>query len=1192
MTLATTYLNNDTREETLLVSVGGVLLEPISASWDFGFQKVPTVAIRVANPAPACAIFEASVIINAGFDGLTQRVFTGTVLNINTDETGCTIECQGKSKVLENAFHKIVLTVDGTYTAEELCEQLLDAAGITDYSVNLPHWHPGTQVLSTDPTKDEHPVLEFQTFGEAITKIAEIDGGRWYETPSGTIRVDVMDPIPSLSSWRTYFSMVLTATAESYPVGIVSGRPRLRRISSSQQARDVKNRCYVQGCTYEQTNPDGTISSIEIEGDASAPSPWVREPGGAQAYSDELFSNELIDTPAKAGEVAGRIVTLLNRMLTEVSATIDGDPQVTLGVTVRIEDPNYSQVTGRWFVESYSTSIDSGSFQTSFRLLGGEAAGSSLNISPFALFTYGVEYEVMGDRVWAVVTVDATNSIDPDGTIASYLWSDNQAPPVFTGTGMIFTGAIDPSAYVDPLEITLTVTDDDGATDDITLTVVIDPGDPTVWVPSVSVAFDTYASYSPDGGQTWADQLAAGGDSVQVTDCDGQNPGYVLYGTYLGAIYRTTDGLATAPTLVMAACGHYFTDILFSLNEPYVAWALTHNGYLYRSTDSGATWSLYESLWEKFGLVNIICRRISTPPFAGIWIYGGTGTGYPLMVADSALNHNWVGLPINGELLADLVGATSDLYVADVASHGYSHCIILNSSNMTSAVYWIPVSELNGSGTGWKRCLNLPAKTRGRWMQPDYPPDQYAFGYDDINFYTADVDPVAGTMTAALAVATMDAGDAANHGLWTGGYTGYGGGCYLVAAEGVADGTVYKTFDRFATVDKFRPATGFPAAPAGANAKQVRCGPKSAFYSAIGRVLIAGRLSPSGDKFAAWRSGAVDWTTKVFDGGELGTGDAGERVRALTANLWFIGSFEGYADADDRWVRTKDGGTTWDSVTNPKSGDDYWIDFAIDAGGRVWGITTDIVTSAYVVKVWYSDDDGDTWTLSETFTGTGLNYLSGLTISCHPSNQNIIAIRCMRGTLIFAFQCKILYTLDRGVSWATNYAAGGRGPIFPACTGLKTCDNNRLIIWHYNTSGDCYVSTSDDWGASWTARQMFTAVGPSTRVLGAADLNGQKAFAFTVEREVWWTQDYGNIWIKFDNQPGGSEESGLAYDPVDDALYAFTDDNTVSNLLLVQRMMPVAQDGTWVDFSDTLLPIGADTKYYSHWSDAIAVIPR
>src|SRR4030042_6081740 len=101
MTVASIYLNNDTRIATSLVRIGGVVIsDVISADWSFAFQQVPSATIRVPNPTPAVAVFNQLVTIDAGFDGLMVRVFTGTVLNVNNVETGCIIEYKGKTSVL------------------------------------------------------------------------------------------------------------------------------------------------------------------------------------------------------------------------------------------------------------------------------------------------------------------------------------------------------------------------------------------------------------------------------------------------------------------------------------------------------------------------------------------------------------------------------------------------------------------------------------------------------------------------------------------------------------------------------------------------------------------------------------------------------------------------------------------------------------------------------------------------------------------------------------------------------------------------------------------------------------------------------------------------------------------------------------------------------------------------------------
>ena len=82
--------------------------------------------------------------------------------------------------------------------------------------------------------------------------------------------------------------------------------------------------------------------------------------------------------------------------------------------------------------------------------------------------------------------------------------------------------------------------------------------------------------------------------------------------------------------------------------------------------------------------------------------------------------------------------------------------------------------------------------------------------------------------------------------------------------------------------------------------------------------------------------------------------------------------------------------------------------------------------------------------------------------------------------------------------------------------------------------------------------------------------------------------------IAFDNDPTYDLAAGIAYDEVDDTLYIFGRDNQTVNVGLVLQMRPVTQGGTWADFSDTLVPIGAETHYHveSNSSNHMSMIPR
>lgn len=162
------------------------------------------------------------------------------------------------------------------------------------------------------------------------------------------------------------------------------------------------------------------------------------------------------------------------------------------------------------------------------------------NLPPLADFTMTCDANLL-------CTFDGTDSSDPDGTIAAYLWlrpngTTWSTAPVFTqqftktGTG----------------NVTLTVTDDDGATGTVTRTVTVAPGEPPpdnqpptasfTWsCAGLTCTFDGTGSVDPDGtiatyewlrsnGTVWAtgptftftfQRAGSGTVTLRVTDDDG-----------------------------------------------------------------------------------------------------------------------------------------------------------------------------------------------------------------------------------------------------------------------------------------------------------------------------------------------------------------------------------------------------------------------------------------------------------------------------------------------------------------------------------------------------------------------------------------------------------------------------------------------------------------------------------------------
>lgn len=139
------------------------------------------------------------------------------------------------------------------------------------------------------------------------------------------------------------------------------------------------------------------------------------------------------------------------------------------------------------------------------------------------------------------VSFDGTGSTDPDGTIVAYNWD--------FGDGATGTGATPSHAYGSALtyNVTLTVTDDEGATDSINSSVTIDAGNqaPTAdangtynGTVGVSLGFDGTGSSDPDG--TIVDYSWNFGDGNTGT---GSNPShsYSAEGAYVVTLVVTDD---------------------------------------------------------------------------------------------------------------------------------------------------------------------------------------------------------------------------------------------------------------------------------------------------------------------------------------------------------------------------------------------------------------------------------------------------------------------------------------------------------------------------------------------------------------------------------------------------------------------------------------------------------------------------
>ena len=164
------------------------------------------------------------------------------------------------------------------------------------------------------------------------------------------------------------------------------------------------------------------------------------------------------------------------------------------------------------------------------------------------------------------VTFDGSGSTDPDGSIVAYDWDFGDGN---TGTGVAPTHTY---AAVGTYNVTLTVTDDTGATDSATSTATIgavpqdpiaDPNGPYSGTVGVPVTFDGSGSSDPDGGALTAYDWDFGdgntGTGVSPTHT------YASVGTYTVTLTVVDDeGAISAPASTTS-------DIGVVANQPPIA---------------------------------------------------------------------------------------------------------------------------------------------------------------------------------------------------------------------------------------------------------------------------------------------------------------------------------------------------------------------------------------------------------------------------------------------------------------------------------------------------------------------------------------------------------------------------------------------------------------------------------------------
>ncbi|MDP2659353.1 MAG: PKD domain-containing protein, partial [Dehalococcoidia bacterium] len=995
MTLAD-EIAKKTRRLSQNISINGVRINPSQQASGSTVPGVTGLTLQksIDSPCPTCNITVDNipawverghlVEIDLGYNGLTQRVFTGYVQDRAHAINGSSINCAGKLF----AAYRTVQIPERDMTGDATCDamgDILDYVGVTDRVINAP---------DTDFTLGTAApaLLDRMPASQMLETLMEINGHRVRELGSGQVVITQMSMLPAPSAFRSYSSTNQTTAF------IIDGSDR-------EDPNYVKTRVTVTGATIiEGAAPDETSRTISIVATAFDIG-LIRPPLPSGTYIDAELSNPLVDTDDQATAMALRLIGEWCRIPRQVSLDIPFDPQLEIGMTVGVDFPE-NNVEGNWFVYGINHSISPGEARTVLDLRGGGEAGGDVDISPIANFTYKTEREVVGDRVWVAVTFDASASYDPDGSIASYAWSDNQTttPEIETQTGTRFAIAVDPTALVGSWLVTLTVTDDQGLTGTITKTINVGSGEEGVQVPAIYAAIDNNASCTPDGGITWFDQANANCVSVAARPTTGEGAGGVgLFGFTDGSIKKTTDSCRTALTTVLAADPSHGTITRIRWDAKLVGWVFagTDTGQLWFSLDEGDTWDLYYDFGANYPIYQVI------PLARGVAVCGGRADEPTSLIKfDAGGTLGWVSPVIDGHLAEDIVGAPSSIHIVDAAMTDQDHIMIILSATLEP---YNPGSGVSiyyfASGGSWERAVGLdPGLSAGAFVVE---------GLDEGEFYAAfnnrDVWKTSDGINFTKSANFLPANCVPHHCEWIPDFSGV----YIVAVEDTVaqTGGIYKTFDKFASGGWLRPATGFTAWPAGAIGRQVALGEPG--YE-------------EGDILALFVDGGAAHVTQVCERASgvwtvLGNIPRYYEVLKKLGDNHYALAPEGAAANDDALAmkRSTDGGTTWvDKLA-------ACIDVARGADGTLWGIS---VSGSAPTRSWWiykSLDDGDTWaSVYELVPNPAFTERRLRNISCHPTNAKYIACNSYKATAP-----GLLMSMNGGLAWAGWWDIAGGATI-------------------------------------------------------------------------------------------------------------------------------------------------------------------
>lgn len=1077
MTLAQSYYSGSQKQahRVLINGVAAPNVEHISVRREFSEDNAVVVAIcEITWPLgeqPASITRGDTVSVDLGYGIYLERKFTGYAFQPQRELGQVTWVCLDQLLFLTRVGEFPERDVSGS-TVEAAVAQLVSDSGVTGADIQLDDFTLGTAVPA---------ILDAGPKQAMVSQLLDIKDGYLWTLPNGSVVGRQVSFAP--------------ASAPSYNFGVNDDiNARIIDGTDHDDPDFFRDQVIATGATPEaasEDDPPPDPLEVTATNDTSG---LQRPPAPAGQHSIEPYSNGLLDTLTELGAYAERKLTRRCRNPRYVELEQIGHPFIQLGMTLGYNLPDL-EMSGNWFVMGIEDSYGDG-WVTRLQLTGGDEAGGSIGFNPIAGFTWSAVQQLLGDTLVTIYTVKST-AIDLDGTIVSTVYTGD-----VSGSGDPFTFAIDPADFPDGLELTQTVTDNDGLTGNTTETIPVEPAEGNaVTLPSIGLSRDNGNDFSPDGAQTWNVDGSGGTSNIcALRPYDAINSGHAIYCNG-GQIVVTRDALATPAVEVLADVGSNFVAAAWDWRNTLVVYAITADGRLYVSIDAGDTFGLYggAGLRTTLGKPDLIVdakEAIGLPAGAfgatPVFIFATDGHGSPVIAFDYNLTNAWDFVVFDGELAADLPGGDTLVICTACAPTEISGTMIgfRNTSGAVKCAYYLPPE-----GTGWKRATGLDALDGPGFIAGD---DVTAGARVFRMMFPGSTSSWTSEDPASIAfVETTDvlpAGWSPTHGLWEAdvltGLTGLQGIYLVTAVNDAEDGAVFKSIDALFSLTMIYPAGGgFPAFQSGGRAMMISIGAPAGLVAPGGGtsgLTVEGSLGLTEELIAGlWETIRASGTT----GGSISP--TNDLVRFGTDDM--IGGTQGQPNggifhtgpSDTDWART---------LANEGSPADFNVrvvrGFSALGNGHVYAAFGAVNPSsghssdrALIVK--RSTDYGLTWSDFHTdpgFTADGytdantpLGYFSHYhMVTVDQLDENHIFIGCAY-TATDTGRPNAIYTTD-GSSWTQQtaprpYMGGG------TFSRLMIVNSGRVLCIQADTTTDANnkVSSSDDDGATWDLRTIATA---------------------------------------------------------------------------------------------------------------------